>query len=120
MTRIDTKDMSIKIESSITWSSIQTQLDDAHDEVQDWYDDISHKAAMASHIKAGFEKELEAAKKFLEVGELNAEQQIRVLELIQDVIENDYNEDMDEYQWIRDGVYNWIEEEFDFPAHYLN
>ena len=103
-TRIDTRDMSVKIETSITWNYIQMQLDDVHYEVQKWYDDVCHKE--------GFEKELEGAQEFLEIGELNAEQQIRVLELIQDAIDED--EDLDEYQWTRDGIYNWIKEEFNF------
>ena len=103
-TRIDTSDMSVKIEISITWKAIQMQLDDVHYEIQKWYDDVRHKE--------GFEKELEGVQEFLEVGELNAEQQIRVLELIQDAIDDD--EDMDEYQWVRDGIYNWIKEEFNF------
>ena len=113
VTKVDTRDMSIEIKTSITWKSVQVQLDYMRYEVQKWYDAISHKE--------GFVKEeLEAAKRFLDVGELSAEQKIRVLELIQDEINKDCFGDKYEFQWIRDGIKNWVEDDFNFPCYNLN
>jgi hypothetical protein len=126
MVELNEKDLCIEIRESLSWDgSVKSVLEDIHQELKDWYENNLDDIKNTGEAYDATPEEMEDCKKFLDFidmeSDLSKEFKVAILKNIMEnwdtvSYSNDYEVSIFDEDIIREGIFQTIEEEFNFDG----
>jgi hypothetical protein len=126
MIELNEKDLCIEIRESLSWDgSVKSVLEDIHQELKDWYENNLEDIKETGEAYDATPEEMEDCKKILDFidmeSDLPKEFKVAILKNIMEnwdtvSYSNDYEVSIFDEDIIREGIFQTIEEEFNFDG----
>ena len=126
MVELNEKDLCIEIRESLSWDgSVKSVLEDIHQELKDWYENNLDDIKNTGEAYDATPEEMEDCKKFLDFidmeNDLPKEFKVAILKNIMEnwdtvSYSNDCEVSIFDEDIIREGIFQTIEEEFNFDG----
>ena len=120
MVELNEKDLCIEIRESISWDgSVKSVLEDIHQELKDWYENNLEDIKETGEAYDATPEEMEDCKKFLDFIDMEKDlpKEFKVA-ILKNIMENWEMADIElsifDNYIIREGIFQTIEEEFNF------
>jgi hypothetical protein len=122
MVELNEKDLCLEIRESLSWDgSVKSVLEDIHQELKDWYENNLEDIKETGEAYDATPEEMEDCKKILDFidmeNDLPKEFKVAILKNIMENWEmSDIESSIFDNYIIREGIYQTIEEEFNFDG----
>lgn len=122
MIELNEKDLCIEIRESLSWDgSVKSVLEDIHQELKDWYENNLDDIKNTGEAYDATPEEMEDCKKFLDFIDMESDlpKEFKVA-ILKNIMENwemsDIESSIFDNYIIREGIFQTIEEEFNFDG----